>query len=88
MEFISNFETEPNSYGVQGFDVSWYFLNAIFHYGKDFENCLPYMKTELVQGNYYFKKVSQWGGYMNEGVSVISYDRDFDVESKGVIGKP
>ncbi len=87
-KFISNFGTEPNSYGVQGFDVAWYFLNAIHFYGKDFENCLPYMNTKLLQGNYYFKRVSPSGGFMNEGVSVISYTRNFEVVQKSVIGKP
>ncbi len=87
-KFISNFGTEPNSYGVQGFDVAWYFLNAIRFYGKDFENCLPYMNTKLLQGNYYFKRVSPTGGFMNEGVSVISYNRNFEVVQKSVMGKP
>ncbi len=87
-KFISNFGTEPNSYGVQGFDVAWYFLNAIHFYGKDFENCLPYMNTKLLQGNYYFKRVSPSGGFMNEGVSEISYNRNFEVVQKSVMGKP
>lgn len=85
-KFISNFGTEPNSYGVQGFDAAWYFLNALHNYGKGFEECLPYMNTQLLQGNYSFKRVSQLGGFMNEGVSVISYNRNFEVERKGVIG--
>ncbi|HRX11739.1 MAG TPA: LysM peptidoglycan-binding domain-containing protein [Draconibacterium sp.] len=87
-KFISNFGTEPNSYGVQGFDVAWYFLNAIHFYGKDFDNCLPYINTKLLQGNYYFKRVSPSGGFMNEGVSEISYNRNFEVVQKGVFGKP
>ena len=87
-KFISNFGTEPGSYGVQGFDASWYFLNAVHMYGKDFEDCLPYMKLNLLQGSYYFKRVSRGGGFMNEGVSVISYNRNFEVERKSVIGKP
>jgi len=87
-KFISNFGTEPNSYGVQGFDAAWYFLNAIHFYGKDFEDCLPYLNVNLVQGNYYFKRVSPSGGYMNQGVSVISYNRNFEVERQSVIGQP
>jgi ABC-type branched-subunit amino acid transport system substrate-binding protein len=87
-KFISNFGTEPNSYGIQGFDASWYFLNALYYFGKDFEDCLPYLNVKLLQGNYYFKRISQWGGYMNQGVSVISYNRNFEVERKSVIGKP
>lgn len=85
-KFIANFGTEPNNYGIQGFDASWYFLNALFYFGKDFNACLPYLNTDLVQGNYYFKKVSPAGGYMNQGVSVISYNRNFEVERQKVIG--
>ena len=87
-KFIANFVTEPNSYGIQGFDVSWYFLNALFYFGNDFSACLPFLKADLVQGNYYFKKVSPSGGYMNQGVSVISYNRNFEVERINVLGQP
>ncbi len=87
-KFIANFGTEPNSYGIQGFDVSWYFLNALFYFGNDFNACLPFLKADLVQGNYYFKKVSPSGGYMNQGVSVISYNRNFEVERINVLGQP
>jgi len=86
-KFISNFGTEPNSYGIQGFDAAWYFLSALQLYGKDFEDCLPHMNIGLLQGNYYFKRVSPTGGYMNQGVSVISYNRNFEVERKSVIGQ-
>jgi hypothetical protein len=87
-KFIANFGTEPNSYGVQGFDVAYYFLNALHFYGKDFEGCLPYMNVSLLQGNYFFKRVSPTGGFMNQGVSVISYNRNFEVERKSLIGIP
>lgn len=87
-KFVANFGTEPNSYGIQGFDAAWYFLNALYFYGKDFNNCLPNLNIDLLQGNYYFKKVSPAGGYMNQGVSVISYNRDFEVERESVVGKP
>ncbi len=87
-KFIKNFGTEPNSYGVQGFDASWYFLSALHYYGKEFEDCLSHMNVKLLQGNYYFKRVSQSGGFMNQGVSVISYNPNFEVERKGLIGKP
>lgn len=87
-KFIADFGTEPNNYGVQGFDAAYYFLNAIHFYGKDFEDCLPYLNVRLIQGNYYFKRISQWGGFMNQGVSVISYNQNFEVKRKSVIGKP
>lgn len=87
-KFKTNFETEPNDFGVQGYDAAFYFLNALKYFGKDFEECLPYFHVNLVQGNYHFEKVSQFGGYMNQGVSVISYSRDYEVERKRVKGQP
>lgn len=86
-KFKANFHTEPKNFGAQGFDVTFYFLNALKNYGKHFEACLPYMRTNLVQGNYRFEKVSPFGGYMNRGVSVINYQRDYDVVRKRIIGK-
>lgn len=87
-KFKANFGTEPNNFGVQGYDATLYFLNALKYFGKDFNECLPYLHVNLVQGNYHFEKVSQFGGYMNKGVSVVSYTRDYEVERKRVKGQP
>lgn len=86
-KFKKNFGTEPNSYGIQGFDAAYYFLNALFWYGENFEGCIEKHQLKLVQGNYSFKKVSREGGYLNKGVSVISYTQTFDVTRKGVLGE-
>ena len=86
-KFRNNYYTDPNSFGVQGYDVALFFLDALKTYGKEFNDCLPYLQTDLVQGNYQFEKVSPFGGYMNEGVSVISYRPDFDVVQERVIGQ-
>jgi LysM repeat protein/ABC-type branched-subunit amino acid transport system substrate-binding protein len=85
-KFKEHFHTEPDNFGMQGYDVAFYFLNALRNYGKDFNDCLPYQHVHLSQGNYSFEKVSQFGGYMNQGVSVISYEPGFDVVRKRVIG--
>jgi LysM repeat protein/ABC-type branched-subunit amino acid transport system substrate-binding protein len=86
-KFKKHFLTEPNNFGMQGYDVTFYFLNALKNYGHDFRNCLPYLNLELTQGNYHFDKVSQLGGYLNHGVSVITYKRDYDVVRKRVEAK-
>lgn len=86
-KFRENFHTEPDNYGIQGYDVAFYFLSAIKNYGKDFNECLPYLQKQLVQGNYRFEKVSRFGGYMNQGVSVVSYGKDYEVDRKRVIGQ-
>ncbi len=86
--FKQNFATEPNMFGMQGFDVAYYFLNALLYYGPSFSDCMPYIHVPLVQGSYHFEKVSQQGGYMNMGVSVISYTRDYNVLRKRIKGQP
>mgnify|MGYP001766076225 CR=1 FL=1 len=84
-KFRSNFGTEPNSYGIQGFDVAYYFLNALFWYGNNFTPCVGDLDLKLVQGNYRFEKVSSSGGFMNQGVSVLQYNRNFEVRQKEIL---
>ncbi|MDX1284980.1 MAG: LysM peptidoglycan-binding domain-containing protein, partial [Draconibacterium sp.] len=87
-EFKSNFGTEPNNFGKQGYDVSMYFLTALTAFGNDFSDCLPYFHISQIQGNYHFEKVTQFGGYMNQGVSVVSYTRDYKVIRNRIKGQP
>ena len=85
-KFKENFNTEPGNYGTQGYDIALYFLSVLKNFGKKFENCLPYLDVDLVQGTYSFSKVSKSGGYTNEGASVVSCLKNFDVERKRIIG--
>ncbi len=86
-KFRETYQAEPNQYSVQGFDVSMFFLKALWDYGRNFVGCLPYMDVNLVQGNYNFEKVSRLGGYMNTGASVISYNPDYTISRLRKIGK-
>lgn len=84
-EFVSNFreyfKTEPNQYSMQGYDVTYFFTKAISQYGNDFKKCMNLNREDLVQGNYFF--VPQPGGeFVNEGLNVISYTRDYRVVKK------
>ncbi|MCY1722780.1 LysM peptidoglycan-binding domain-containing protein [Prolixibacteraceae bacterium Z1-6] len=87
-KFKTNFNTEPDNFGAQGYDVTMYFMTALTAFGNDFDDCLPYLHIDQVQGNYHFEKVTQFGGYMNQGVSVIAYTRDYRVERKRIKGQP
>jgi len=80
------FSAEPTQYSFQGFDVTYYFLSALYSYGKDFRNCLPDYRMELTQMNFNFEKASPLGGYTNHSLFVTSYERNFDVLNLGVFG--
>jgi len=64
-KFRDKYKTEPNSFAYNGFDVSWYFLNALMKFGNNFENCLQFFQPQLLQSNYYFDKNNIMNGFEN-----------------------
>jgi hypothetical protein len=71
---------------MQGYDVAYFFINALYLYGEQFFDCIPYARADLVQGTYYFKPFNS-GGFLNHGLSVISYTSDFEIVRKAVLSK-
>jgi len=64
--FRAAYSTEPsmNLYAFDGFDAGWYFLNALFRYGKDFEKCLNEFDIRLIQTKFSFEHL-KGNGYQN-----------------------
>ncbi len=86
-EYRDYFSNEPSQFSFQGFDVSFYFLSALYRYGRDFRSCLPDYPMALTQMDFNFRKVAPMGGYMNHSLFVNSYERNFDILNFGVVGK-
>jgi ABC-type branched-subunit amino acid transport system substrate-binding protein len=84
--YRDTFSSEPTQFSFQGFDVSYYFLSAMFRYGKDFRNCLPDYPMELTQNTFHFRKVSPMGGWLNGGLFITAFERNFDVLNYGTFG--
>lgn len=59
-DFIYNFRqlyfTDPGNYGFAGYDITWFFANAIYYYGSNFVDCLPQFETQNFSGNMWFRK--------------------------------
>lgn len=79
------FSAEPTQFSYQGFDVSFYFMSALYRYGKDFRNCLPEYPMELTQTNFVFRKVTPMGGFMNKSLFVTAFERNFDILNLGTV---
>lgn len=79
-KFRHFFKTEPNQFSMQGYDVTYYFAKAVSEFGRDFRECVHTVNPELVQGNYRFEKLPS-GGFVNKGLSVVTFTRDFNVVS-------
>ena len=71
---------EPTNFSMQGYDVMFYFLNALHWFGKDFEKALPYIDYILskssLQNRYNFKRLNSRGGFENYSVSIIEYNKE------------
>jgi len=85
-QYRQNYSAEPTQFSFQGFDVTYYFLNALYLYGRDFRNCLADYPMELTQMNFNFEKVAPMGGFTNHSLFVTGYERNFDVLNLGVFG--
>jgi LysM repeat protein/ABC-type branched-subunit amino acid transport system substrate-binding protein len=87
-QYRETFSDEPSQFSYQGFDVAYYFLSALFRYGKDFRSCLPSYPMELTQTDFSFGRVTPMGGYMNQGLFVTAYERNYDILNYGtLVGK-
>ncbi len=82
-QFRTHFKTEPNQFSIQGFDTSFFFLKMVSSFGRHLSRCLDCGQPDLVQGKYQFVKLPQ-GGYMNEGLTVVSYNRDYKVSGRSI----
>jgi LysM repeat protein len=82
--FREMFFTEPQSdypsYGLLGFDVTYYFIHAVHSFGADFGGCLPYLKIPLTTSSFNFKRENNWSGFTNTGVKFIRYNRNYTVD--------
>lgn len=94
-DFYRNYHSQPNeltrkgiSYGVLGFDMSFYFLMALRSYGPRFMRHVDELYIPQLFTNYKFIRVSRGGGYENEGLDYYRYTKDFSIEKVALPVKP
>ncbi len=82
--FRDKYKTEPSHYGFQGYDIMFYFLQAMKNFGPDFHECLPIIRTELLQADFLFRKSDFQNGFENNGVTIVKYDKDMNIRRLGL----
>lgn len=78
--YRNEFVAEPNQFSFRGFDVATHFTQAYMNYGKSYYRALDEFSTSLLQVDFNFKRTSDNGGYMNQGLQVVRLSPDFKVE--------
>ncbi|PZX20434.1 LysM domain-containing protein [Breznakibacter xylanolyticus] len=66
-------------FGLWGYDIATWFVGALVDYGPTFEHCMSRVKTTLVQSNFRFQRISNWGGFYNNGLVMIHFNSDYSV---------
>ncbi|MBS3774948.1 MAG: LysM peptidoglycan-binding domain-containing protein [Bacteroidales bacterium] len=75
------FSSEPGSYAFHGFDIGYYFLNAMYRFGRDFEKCLPYYDISLCHSNYKFYRPYRRSGLENVSLNILRYRDDLTIQT-------
>jgi len=83
--FKAEFGTEPSYFAFQGFDLTTYFLQSLQKTGNLTRGIQGNFNIGLLQTNYHFSRVSDFGGYTNDSFKIIEYANSYEVRTLGVI---
>jgi ABC-type branched-subunit amino acid transport system substrate-binding protein len=72
-------EPLPDRYAFVGFDVAWYFLNALWHYGTGFDACLPYLPEQGIERQFRFQRQDDNSGAANKTVYMLRFS-DYELQ--------
>ena len=67
-------------YGLLGFDIGIYFLNALNRYGKNFENSISYVPSSSLQTDFKFDRIYNWGGFINKNLYFVHFTPLYTIE--------
>ncbi len=68
------------NYGIVGYDMTFYFLNALKLHGPKFILSLDSPQTGLVQESYKFNRVNNAGGYENENIKFYQFSPEMTIQ--------
>ena len=71
--FREKYNTEPDFFAFQGYDLMMYFANALYLYGKEFQRCLSDYNPGLLQTRLMFES-SPGNGFANQSVCIYRYE--------------
>lgn len=66
-------------YGMLGFDIGYYFIKGLHHYGTQLEEKLDKIEVNPVQTGFRFERVNNWGGFINKKVFFIHMTRNHEL---------
>lgn len=71
--FSDKYLTDPKDIAFQGFDIGFYFLNMLYHYDKNFVNCMDQENINTLHTEFEFKKQGN-NAWQNTFVNIYQFD--------------
>ena len=72
-KFREKYGTEPKDMAYHGFNIGWYFLNALINYGDNVVDGIATYRIPLLNTKYYFERKDINDGYENTFWNVYQY---------------
>jgi len=83
-QYRETYRTEPSTYSFEGYDIMYYFANALRKYGRHFQFCLsPNDALPNPHGlifDFDFMRTNSIGGFENNGAFFLEYDENFRLQ--------
>ncbi len=74
MQYRQSYQTEPDHYAFEGFDIGWYFMEYKRQYGSAAMNCIEKKPMKLLHTHFHFRQNSEDSGYENTYWDIIKYE--------------
>ncbi|MBE6335123.1 MAG: LysM peptidoglycan-binding domain-containing protein [Lentimicrobiaceae bacterium] len=74
-KFRDQYGTEPGDMAFHGFNIGWYFLNALMNYGDNLEDAITTYRLQLLNTKYNFDRKSPNDGAENTYWNVYRYNK-------------
>ena len=72
-KFREEYGTEPKDMAYHGFNIGWYFLNALMNYGDNVVDGIATYRIPLLNTKYYFERKDVNDGYENTFWNIYQY---------------
>jgi ABC-type branched-subunit amino acid transport system substrate-binding protein len=87
-EFRAIYKTEPSEFAFHGYDIMKFFGYSLRTYGRHFQFCLSLEDTlpdhTGLSFKFNFKRISENGGFENQGTFFLEYNDQFQLEESTV----
>lgn len=80
LKYRALYNTEPNQFAFQGYDIAKYFIEICSKYGENWKEQLENHDRNTLQSSYKIRKQAI-GGYLNNGVRRIVYENGYGVRT-------